>query len=88
MRTVLRAISRHSIGGIPHEILCDRMKTDVIGEAGGGIAYNRALIDFAHALYRWSTARGISSEAAPLPVISFSSISRGSGCWEYDRRIE
>ena len=36
-----------AIGGIPHEILYDRMKTDVIGEAGGGIACNRALIDFA-----------------------------------------
>jgi hypothetical protein len=33
------------IGGIPNEILYDRMK--VIGEAGGSIVYNRALIDFA-----------------------------------------
>src|SRR5437899_1079136 len=48
MRTVLR-ISRHfeAIGGLPHKILYDRMKTVVIGEAGGGIACNRALIDFA-----------------------------------------
>lgn len=35
--------ARHSaafeaIGGIPHEILYDRMKTVIIGEAGGGIA--------------------------------------------------
>jgi hypothetical protein len=36
-----------AIGGIPHEILYHRMKTVVIGEAGGGIVYNRALIDFA-----------------------------------------
>src|SRR4029077_16897011 len=36
-----------AIGGIPHEILYDRMKTAVIGEAGGSIVYNRALIDFA-----------------------------------------
>ena len=31
----------------PNEILYDRMKTAVIGEAGGSIVYNRALIDFA-----------------------------------------
>jgi Mu transposase-like protein len=36
-----------AIGGVPHEILYDRMKTAVIGEAGGSIVYNRALIDFA-----------------------------------------
>ena len=36
-----------AIGGIPSEILYDRMKTAVIGEAGGSIVYNRALIDFA-----------------------------------------
>jgi transposase len=50
MQAVLR---RHmaafaAIGAAPHEILYDRMKTAVIGEAGGSIVYNRALIDFDH----------------------------------------
>ena len=36
-----------AIGGIPNEILYDRMKTAVIGVSGGSIVYNRALIDFA-----------------------------------------
>jgi hypothetical protein len=36
-----------AIGGVPREILYDRMKTAVIGETAGGIVYNRALIDFA-----------------------------------------
>jgi transposase len=49
MQTVLRChiAAFEAIDGIPHEILYDRMKTVVIGEAGGGIVYNRALIDFA-----------------------------------------
>ena len=49
MQTVLccHIAAFEAIGGIPHEILYDRMKTAVIGEAGGGIVYNRALIDFA-----------------------------------------
>lgn len=49
MQTVLRChiAAFEAIDGIPHEILYDRMKTVVIGEAGGGIACNRALIDFA-----------------------------------------
>jgi hypothetical protein len=46
------ASGRHSgafgaIGGIPHQILYDRTKTAGLGEAGGSIVYNRALIDFA-----------------------------------------
>src|SRR5258705_6796277 len=36
-----------AIGGVPKEILYDRIKTAVIGEGGGSIVYNRALIDFA-----------------------------------------
>jgi predicted phage terminase large subunit-like protein len=49
MQTVLRChmAAFEAIGGVPHEILYDRMKTAVIGEAGGSIVYNRALIDFA-----------------------------------------
>ena len=49
MQTVLRChmAAFEAIGGIPNEILYDRMKTAVIGEAGGSIVYNRALIDFA-----------------------------------------
>jgi len=49
MQAVLRChmAAFEAIGGIPHEILYDRMKTAVIGEAGGSIVYNRALIDFA-----------------------------------------
>jgi transposase len=49
MQTVLRShmAAFEAIGGVPHEILYDRMKTAVIGEAGGSIVYNRALIDFA-----------------------------------------
>jgi transposase len=48
MQTVLRChiAAFEAIGGISREILYDRMKTAVIGEAGG-IVYNRALIDFA-----------------------------------------
>ena len=49
MQAVLRChmAAFEAIGGVPHEILYDRMKTAVIGEAGGSIVYNRALIDFA-----------------------------------------
>ena len=49
MQTVLRChmAAFDAIGGVPNEILYDRMKTAVIGEAGGSIVYNRALIDFA-----------------------------------------
>jgi transposase len=49
MQTVLRChmAAFDAIGGIPNEILYDRMKTAVIGETGGSIVYNRALIDFA-----------------------------------------
>ena len=49
MQTVLRChmAAFAAIGGVPHEVLYDRMKTAVIGEAGGSIVYNRALIDFA-----------------------------------------
>jgi transposase len=49
MQTVLRChiAAFEAIGGIPHEILYDRMKTAVIGETGGSIVYNRALVDFA-----------------------------------------
>jgi transposase len=37
-----------ALGGVPHEVLYDRMKTVVTGEAtSGGIIYNRALIDLA-----------------------------------------
>ena len=49
MQTVLRChmAALEAIGGVPNEILYDRMKTAVIGDAGGSIVYNRALIDFA-----------------------------------------
>ena len=49
MQTVLRCHMEAfaAIGGVPNEILYDRMKTAVIGEAGGSIVYNRALVDFA-----------------------------------------
>jgi transposase len=49
MQTVLRChmAAFDAIGGIPDEILYDRMKTAVIGETAGSIVYNRALIDFA-----------------------------------------
>jgi hypothetical protein len=37
-----------AIGGVPHEILYDRMKTAVIGEdADGLVVYNRSLLDLA-----------------------------------------
>lgn len=48
--TVLRcqAAAFDAIGGVPREILYDRMKTAVIGEGEtGGIVYNRALLDLA-----------------------------------------
>ena len=48
--TVLRchAAAFEAIGGVPREILYDRMKTAVIGEGDtGGIVYNRALVDLA-----------------------------------------
>jgi transposase len=49
MQTVLRChmAAFAAMGGVPHEILHDRMKTAVIGEAAGSIVYNCALIDFA-----------------------------------------
>src|SRR5258707_1942432 len=49
MQTVLRChmAAFEAIGGVHKEILYDRMKTAVIGEGGGSIVYNRALIDFA-----------------------------------------
>ena len=43
----MNATTEIAIGGVPNEILYDRMKTAVIGEAGGSIVYNRALVDFA-----------------------------------------
>lgn len=48
--TVLRCHSQafEAIGGVPREILYDRMKTAVSGEGDGeGIIYNRSLIDLA-----------------------------------------
>jgi transposase len=51
LQTVLRChmAAFAAIGGVPQEILYDRMKTAVIGnDAEGSIVYNRALIDFAH----------------------------------------
>ncbi len=49
MQTLMRChmAAFEAIGGVPNEILYDRMKTAVIGEAGGSIVYNRALVDFA-----------------------------------------
>lgn len=49
-QTVLRChmAAFTDLGGVPEEILYDRMKTAVIGEAAaGGIVYNRTLLDFA-----------------------------------------
>jgi transposase len=50
LQTVLRChmAAFTALGGVPREILYDRMKTAVIGEdAEAHIVYNRALIDFA-----------------------------------------
>lgn len=49
LQTVLRChmAAFEALGGVPQEILYDRMKTAVIGEAQGHLVYNRALIDFA-----------------------------------------
>ncbi len=50
LQTVLRChiAAFADLGGVPEEILYDRMKTAVIGEASeGGIVYNRTLLDFA-----------------------------------------
>ncbi len=50
LQTVLRChmAALAALGGVPREILYDRMKTAVIGEdAQAHIVYNRALIDFA-----------------------------------------
>jgi hypothetical protein len=50
LQTVLRChmAAFAALGGVPREILYDRMKTAVIGEdAEAHIVYNRALIDFA-----------------------------------------
>ena len=50
LQTVLRChiAAFEAMGGVPREILYDRMKTAVIGEdAEGGIVYNRALVDSA-----------------------------------------
>ncbi len=50
LQSVLRChiAALETIGGVPHEILYDRMKTAVIGEdTEGCIVYNRALVDLA-----------------------------------------
>jgi transposase len=50
LQSVLRChiAALEAIGGVPHEILYDRMKTAVIGEdTEGCIVYNRALVDLA-----------------------------------------
>jgi transposase len=50
LQSVLRChiAAFEAIGGAPHEILYDRMKTAVIGEdANGVVVYNRALVDLA-----------------------------------------
>jgi transposase len=50
LQTVLRChlAAFEALGGVPHEILYDRMKTAVTGEDDHGhIVYNRVLIDFA-----------------------------------------
>ncbi len=50
LATVLRChvAAFEALGGAPRELLYDRMKTAVLGEPdGGGIVYNRALIDLA-----------------------------------------
>jgi transposase len=50
LATVLRChvAAFEALGGVPREILYDRMKTVVLGEHNpGGIVYNRALIDLA-----------------------------------------
>lgn len=50
LQTVLRChlAAFAALGGVPQEILYDRMKTAVTGEDGQGhIVYNRALVDFA-----------------------------------------
>ena len=50
LATVLRChvAAFEALGGCPREVLYDRMKTAVIGEADtGGIVYNRALVDLA-----------------------------------------
>ncbi len=50
LQSVLRChiAALEAIGGAPHEILYDRMKTVVIGEdADGLVVYNRALVDLA-----------------------------------------
>ena len=50
LQAVLRChiAALEAIGGVPHEILYDRMKTAVIGEDPDGlVVYNRALLDLA-----------------------------------------
>jgi transposase len=50
LQSVLRChiAALEAIGGVPHEILYDRMKTAVIGEDSEGcVVYNRALVDLA-----------------------------------------
>ena len=50
LQSVLRChiTAFEAIGGVPHTILYDRMKTAVIGEdADGLVVYNRALVDLA-----------------------------------------
>ena len=50
LQTVLRChiAALEAIGGVPQEILYDRMKTAVIGEdADGLVVYNRGLLDLA-----------------------------------------
>lgn len=49
MQTVLRCLSAAftAIGGVPEEILFDRMKTAVQGQGDEGIVYNKTMVAFA-----------------------------------------
>jgi hypothetical protein len=68
LQTVLRCniAALEAIGGVPHEILYDRMKTAVIGEdADGLVIYNRSLVDLAR--HYGFQPRGLPGPIAPRP---------------------
>jgi transposase len=75
LQTVLRChiAAFEAFGGVPQEILYDRMKTAVLGEGEDqGIAYNAKLLDLAdHALEGFvSCGDQLASEDNPLALVS------------------
>ena len=96
LQTVLRChiAAFEALGGVPAEILYDRMKTAVLGEVDDqGIAYNRKLLDLA-AHYRFLPKacrpyRAKTTDEIEQPLFCFSKqlfVGEGRGCGSHPIR--